>query len=182
VIEGISVTAAPLTSFVLAASTGSASIFSSSKMTTSPTSSPRSLPKGLKLTLSGTVGSPLAVGVHRRTHLARPLGKVKSPCIAAQRAGLALSCRPRQKPDRLLADRGYDHDKHRRLVGRLVPPELVPRQRLELRQRCSTRVTRAKPVDLQVFFSGETRNRTEDTTIFSRMLYQLSYLAVGYRS
>jgi hypothetical protein len=26
-------------------------------------------------------------------------------------------------------------------------------------------------------FSGETRNRTEDTTIFSRMLYQLSYLA-----
>ena len=27
------------------------------------------------------------------------------------------------------------------------------------------------------FASGETRNRTEDTTIFSRVLYQLSYLA-----
>lgn len=27
--------------------------------------------------------------------------------------------------------------------------------------------------------NGETRNRTEDTTIFSRVLYQLSYLAVG---
>jgi hypothetical protein len=30
--------------------------------------------------------------------------------------------------------------------------------------------------------SGETRNRTEDTTIFSRVLYQLSYLALGWRS
>jgi hypothetical protein len=29
-------------------------------------------------------------------------------------------------------------------------------------------------------FSGETRNRTEDTTIFSRMLYQLSYLAASH--
>ena len=28
------------------------------------------------------------------------------------------------------------------------------------------------------FVSGETRNRTEDTTIFSRVLYQLSYLAL----
>src|SRR2546421_3894410 len=28
-----------------------------------------------------------------------------------------------------------------------------------------------------MFLSGETRNRTEDTTIFSRVLYQLSYLA-----
>ena len=32
---------------------------------------------------------------------------------------------------------------------------------------------------LQGFYDGETRNRTEDTTIFSRMLYQLSYLAGG---
>ncbi len=29
---------------------------------------------------------------------------------------------------------------------------------------------------------GETRNRTGDTTIFSRVLYQLSYLAVAGRS
>ena len=28
---------------------------------------------------------------------------------------------------------------------------------------------------------GETRNRTGDTTIFSRVLYQLSYLAVRAR-
>ena len=27
--------------------------------------------------------------------------------------------------------------------------------------------------------NGETRNRTGDTTIFSRVLYQLSYLAAG---
>jgi hypothetical protein len=31
------------------------------------------------------------------------------------------------------------------------------------------------------FESGETRNRTGDTTIFSRVLYQLSYLAVARR-
>ena len=30
--------------------------------------------------------------------------------------------------------------------------------------------------DLRIY-GGETRNRTEDTTIFSRVLYQLSYLA-----
>ncbi len=29
--------------------------------------------------------------------------------------------------------------------------------------------------------NGETRTRTGDTTIFSRVLYQLSYLAVGWR-
>jgi hypothetical protein len=29
------------------------------------------------------------------------------------------------------------------------------------------------------FADGETRTRTGDTTIFSRVLYQLSYLAVG---
>jgi hypothetical protein len=31
---------------------------------------------------------------------------------------------------------------------------------------------------LQAFRDGETRTRTGDTTIFSRVLYQLSYLAV----
>ena len=30
-------------------------------------------------------------------------------------------------------------------------------------------------------FDGETRNRTADTTIFSRVLYQLSYLAMAGR-
>jgi hypothetical protein len=32
------------------------------------------------------------------------------------------------------------------------------------------------------FSSGEGRNRTGDTTIFSRVLYQLSYLAAAARS
>ena len=32
---------------------------------------------------------------------------------------------------------------------------------------------------LQVVLNGEGRNRTGDTTIFSRVLYQLSYLAEG---
>jgi hypothetical protein len=31
--------------------------------------------------------------------------------------------------------------------------------------------------DLQALSNGEGRNRTGDTTIFSRVLYQLSYLA-----
>jgi hypothetical protein len=35
----------------------------------------------------------------------------------------------------------------------------------------------SKPVDLQVKEYGEGGNRTHDTTIFSRVLYQLSYLA-----
>ena len=36
--------------------------------------------------------------------------------------------RPRQKPDRLLADRGYDHDKHRRLLRALgITPVIAKR-------------------------------------------------------
>jgi hypothetical protein len=38
--------------------------------------------------------------------------------------------------------------------------------------------TYAQTACLQAFSSGETRTRTGDTTIFSRVLYQLSYLAV----
>jgi hypothetical protein len=34
---------------------------------------------------------------------------------------------------------------------------------------------------LQVLSGGEGRNRTGDTTIFSRVLYQLSYLAAARR-
>ena len=37
--------------------------------------------------------------------------------------------RPRQRPERLLADRGYDHDKYRRLVWqRGIRPEIARRQ------------------------------------------------------
>jgi hypothetical protein len=36
----------------------------------------------------------------------------------------------------------------------------------------------AFPVFCRIFKSGETRNRTGDTMIFSHVLYQLSYLAV----
>jgi transposase len=37
--------------------------------------------------------------------------------------------RPRRRPERLLADRGYDHDKYRRLVSKLgVTPVIARRQ------------------------------------------------------
>ena len=39
----------------------------------------------------------------------------------------------------------------------------------------------AEALPLQGFFNGETRTRTGDTTIFSRVLYQLSYLAAAVR-
>jgi hypothetical protein len=34
--------------------------------------------------------------------------------------------RPRQKPDLVIADRGYDHDKHRAARPRLLDPLLAP--------------------------------------------------------
>jgi transposase len=37
--------------------------------------------------------------------------------------------RPRRRPDRIVADRGYDHDKHRRLVReRGIKPVIARRQ------------------------------------------------------
>jgi hypothetical protein len=39
-----------------------------------------------------------------------------------------------------------------------------------------------KPPRSRRFSDGETRTRTGDTTIFSRVLYQLSYLAVAERA
>jgi transposase len=37
--------------------------------------------------------------------------------------------RPRRRPDRLTADRGYDHDKYRRLLWqRQIKPEIARRQ------------------------------------------------------
>ena len=37
--------------------------------------------------------------------------------------------RPRRRPDSVVADRGYDHDKHRRLVrGRGIKPVIARRQ------------------------------------------------------
>ena len=38
---------------------------------------------------------------------------------------------------------------------------------------------RKKDPDSRAFADGETETRTRDTTIFSRVLYQLSYLAAG---
>jgi hypothetical protein len=46
-------------------------------------------------------------------------------------------------------------------------------------QRTGSRARSRKSTDQQDFFDGETRTRTGDTTIFSRVLYQLSYLASG---
>ena len=43
----------------------------------------------------------------------------------------------------------------------------------------ATRLHIARKISIcSVFADGETRTRTGDTTIFSRVLYQLSYLAV----
>jgi transposase len=39
--------------------------------------------------------------------------------------------RPRQKPDRLLADRGYDHDKYRRLLWARGIKPLIARRGVE---------------------------------------------------
>ena len=38
---------------------------------------------------------------------------------------------------------------------------------------------RLRTHDCRSFLNGEGRNRTGDTTIFSRVLYQLSYLAAA---
>src|SRR4051812_18120053 len=46
--------------------------------------------------------------------------------VAGRRAGGWKLGRPRQRPDRVLADRGYDHDKYRReLWARGVKPLVV---------------------------------------------------------
>src|SRR5947207_14078820 len=50
-----------------------------------------------------------------------------------------------------------------------------PRQ-YQMKCICVAPVTRETNLTAATF-NGETRNRTEDTTIFSRVLYQLSYLA-----
>jgi hypothetical protein len=52
-------------------------------------------------------------------------------------------------------------------------PNRVPKGKPEL-------IVRKKKIPLECGIAdGETRTRTGDTTIFSRVLYQLSYLAVG---
>ena len=42
---------------------------------------------------------------------------------------------------------------------------------------CSTAETKASSTSANLLDNGEGRNRTGDTTVFSRVLYQLSYLA-----
>jgi transposase len=39
--------------------------------------------------------------------------------------------RPRRRPDAVVADRGYDHDKHRRLVRALGVKPVIARRRTE---------------------------------------------------
>jgi hypothetical protein len=62
----------------------------------------------------------------------------------------------------------------------------MPVRRYRLSAVCQP-ATAARLTLLETFqivreFGGEGQNRTVDTTIFSRMLYQLSYLAPGVRS
>jgi hypothetical protein len=70
----------------------------------------------------------------------------------------------------------------RRAKRRLDDPECDPlgHERRMMRIRASDRdVSQRKRPAVRAFRSGETETRTRDTTIFSRVLYQLSYLAVG---
>jgi transposase len=52
------------------------------------------------------------------------------PLIQAlhQRPIAGKAGRPRRKPDRVLADRGYDHDKHRRLLRALGITPVIARR------------------------------------------------------
>jgi transposase len=53
----------------------------------------------------------------------------RSPVRAAVAGVHARRGRPRQRPERVVADRGYDHDKHRRLVReRGITPLIARRQ------------------------------------------------------
>jgi hypothetical protein len=78
------------------------------------------------------------------------------------------------------------HETHRVLLGLCSPMSAgrLPRRtapskgHLPFPALWRFRSAYAKTADLQVIPDGETRTRTGDTTIFSRVLYQLSYLAV----
>ncbi|WP_369149598.1 transposase [Streptomyces sp. R44] len=66
-------------------------------------------------------GTPLAVHPHRR----QPARRHPAPAAAGRRPIDARPAgRPRRKPRRLYADRGYDLDKYRRLLGKrgIKPP------------------------------------------------------------
>ena len=72
-------------------------------------------------------GIPLAVsltGGNRNdvTQLTPLLEALHARPVAGKQA------RPRQKPDRVLADRGYDHDKHRRLLRALGITPVIARR------------------------------------------------------
>ena len=77
--------------------------------------------------LVDATGVPLAIsltGGHRNdvTQLIPLLDEL------AARPVIGKIGRPRQKPDRLLADRGYDHDKYRRLLwARSIKPVIARR-------------------------------------------------------
>jgi transposase len=62
----------------------------------------------------------------RRLRTWQQAGAGRRCCTPARSAGKAG--RPRQKPDLVLADRGYDHDKHRRLLwARGIKPVIARR-------------------------------------------------------
>ena len=54
---------------------------------------------------------------------------------------------------------------------------VLPPNRVEILPLGKTPQTKRSPALAGLPFDGETRARTGDTTIFSRVLYQLSYLA-----
>ena len=89
---------------------------------------------GSKHHLIGDAGGiPLADGDRRqpqRHHPAHPAARARPPMRG--RRG-----RPRRRPERLTADRGYDHDRYRRQLREpgITPRDRPPRDRARLRPR-----------------------------------------------
>jgi transposase len=92
-------------------------------------------------------GRPLAVLVtpgqrHDGAHLEAVLDAIRVP-----RAGTG---RPRKRPERLLADRGYGYASHRRLLRRRGIAHTIPERR-DHRERRATRPGRPPSFDASVY-------------------------------
>ena len=72
--------------------------------------------------------------------------------------------------------RGQEPDDVRDTFGTPGPPD-TPDRASRHRHRGKEKACKRRP-----FRGGETRTRTGDTTIFSRVLYQLSYLAAAQKA
>ena len=166
----------------------------------SPCASTQSTPPG-PLTRASPPSVPIATEWSPpRTSGSRPASSADSTLSAtrAQAARISLEvAHPLVADRRRLGDGGLDVAEVDALAAELLDPRLearVPdRRRTHVhaaapgpeveggaddgdRRGCSRR---SSPGNYRSGESGEGRNRTGDTTVFSRVLYQLSYLAAG---